>query len=54
MGNIETSIFTVFQSIMMHFDENMNYIPNKEKYDPWYESVKDEVRKKEMLKHKKK
>ena len=37
-----------------HFDENMNYIPNKEKYDPWYESVKDEVRKKELLKHKRK
>ena len=32
----------------------MNYIPNKEKYDPWYESIKDEVRKKEMLKHKRK
>ena len=37
-----------------HFDENMNYIPNKEKYDPWYESVKDEVRQKELLKHKRK
>ena len=37
-----------------HFDENMNYIPNKEKFDPWYESVKDEVRKNELLKHKRK
>jgi hypothetical protein len=35
-----------------HFDKNMNYIPNKEEYDPWYESVKDEVRQKELLKHK--
>ena len=37
-----------------HFDKNMNYIPNKEEYDPWYESVKDEVRQKELLKHKRK
>ena len=37
-----------------HFDENFNYIPNKEKYDPWYESVKDEIRQKELLKHKRK
>ena len=37
-----------------HFDENMNYIPNKEKFDPWYESVKDEIRQKELLKHKRK
>ena len=37
-----------------HFDKNMNYIPNKEEYDPWYESVKDEVRYKELLKHKRK
>ena len=37
-----------------HFDKNMNYIPNKEEFDPWYESVKDEVRKKELLKHKRK
>ena len=37
-----------------HFDKNMNYIPNKEKYDPWYESIKDEVRQKELLKHKRK
>ena len=35
-----------------HFDKNMNYIPNKEEYDPWYESDKDEVRQKELLKHK--
>ena len=37
-----------------HFDKNMNYIPNKEEYDPWYESVKDEIRQKELLKHKRK
>ena len=37
-----------------HFDKNMNYIPNKEEYDPWYESVKDEIREKELLKHKRK
>ena len=37
-----------------HFDENMNYIPNKEKFDPWYESVKDEIRQKELLKYKRK
>ena len=37
-----------------HFDKNMNYIPNKEKFDPWYESVKDEIREKELLKHKRK
>ena len=37
-----------------HFDKNMNYIPNKEEYDPWYESIKDEVRQKELLKHKRK
>ena len=37
-----------------HFDENMNYIPNKEKFDPWYESVKEEIRQKELLKHKRK
>jgi hypothetical protein len=37
-----------------HFDKNMNYIPNKEEYDPWYESVKEEVRQKEILKHKRK
>ena len=37
-----------------HFDKDFNYIPNKEKYDPWYESVKDEVRQKELLKHKRK
>ena len=37
-----------------HFDENMSYIPNKEKFDPWYESVKDEIRQKELLKHKRK
>ncbi len=37
-----------------HFDKNMNYIPNKEEYDPWYESVKDEIREKELLRHKRK
>ena len=37
-----------------HFDKNMNYIPNKEEFDPWYESVKDEIREKELLKHKRK
>ena len=37
-----------------HFDKNMNYIPNKEEFDPWYDSVKDEIREKELLKHKRK
>ena len=37
-----------------HFDKNMNYIPNKEEFDPWYESVKDEIREKELLKYKRK
>ena len=27
-----------------HFDKNMNYIPNKEEYDPWYESVKKMIK----------
>ena len=37
-----------------YFDENDNYIKRKEEYDPWYESVKDEIKKKEMLQKKKK
>ena len=37
-----------------HFDENLFYIPNKEPIDPWYESVKDEIKKKELLKQKRK
>jgi CD2 antigen cytoplasmic tail-binding protein 2 len=37
-----------------HFDKNMNYIPNKEEFDPWYESVKEEIREKELLKYKRK
>ena len=35
-----------------YFDENDNYIKRKEEYDPWYESVKDEIEKKEMLQRK--
>ena len=37
-----------------HFDENLFYIPNKEPIDPWYESVKDEIKNKELLKQKRK
>jgi hypothetical protein len=37
-----------------YFDDDYNYIKRKEEYDPWYESVKDEIKKKEMLQKKKK
>ena len=35
-----------------YFDDDYNYIKRKEEYDPWYESVKDEIEKKEMLQRK--
>ena len=35
-----------------YFDGNDFYIEKKEQFDPWYESVKDEAKKKEMLAHK--